>query len=400
MDRLSPKGHLSDEQAEIISDAGIAHEHGRIVETGDYDKLRHKYKEATMDRVDGNYVCLPGLIDVHTHLCWAGSRVHDFAQRLAGKSYSEIAGEGGGIQSTVEKTRAASLIELTELTAQRAQKLLKQGVTTIEVKSGYGLSTESELKILEAIRMADRNTTADLISTCLAAHILPDDFDGDENEYLQHVLEKLLPEVKKKNLASRVDIFVDDSAFSISAAKNYLEKAKHLGFDIVLHGDQFSTGAAALANNTNALSMDHLEAANDEEIRLLAMGETIPVVLPGASVGLGVPFAPARKLLDAGTSLVIASDWNPGSAPMGNLLTEAALLMTYEKLTMTEVWAALTCRAAAALNKTDRGMLKEGKKADFISFKTSDFREILYQQGELKPEKIWKNGDPKPLKGI
>lgn len=396
MDRLSTKGHLSDEQAEIISDAGIAHEHGRIVETGDYDKLRHKYKEATMDRIDGNYVCLPGLIDVHTHLCWVGSRVHDFAQRLAGKSYSEIAGEGGGIQSTVEKTRAASLIELTELTAQRAQKLLKQGVTTIEVKSGYGLSTESELKILEAIRMADRNTTADLISTCLAAHILPDDFDGDENEYLQHVLEKLLPEVKKKNLASRVDIFVDDSAFSISAAKNYLEKAKLLGFDIVLHGDQFSTGAAALANDTNALSMDHLEAANDEEIRLLAMGETIPVVLPGASVGLGVPFAPARKLLDAGTSLVIASDWNPGSAPMGNLLTEAALLMTYEKLTMTEVWAALTCRAAAALNKTDRGMLKEGKKADFISFKTSDFREILYQQGELKPTKVWKNGKIAP----
>jgi imidazolonepropionase len=147
-----------------------------------------------------------------------------------------------------------------------------------------------------------------------------------------------------------------------------------------------------MANEVRAVSIDHLEAANDKEIAILATGKVIPVVLPGASIGLGEPFAPAHKLLDAGTSLVIASDWNPGSAPMGNLLAEAAILGAFEKLTMTEVWAALTCRAALALNKPDRGILKSEFKADFIVFKTNDYKEILYRQGELKPEKVWKNG--------
>ena len=332
------------------------------------------------------------MIDVHTHICWAGSRANDYALRLSGKSYLEMAESGGGIWNTVEKTRKTTRIELAELTAQRAQKLLKQGVTTIEVKSGYGLSFEDELEMLEAIKLADRNSLAELVPTCLAAHILPQDFDGNEVEYLQHIIDKLLPEIKKKNLAKRVDIFVEKSAFSVTEAKYYLLKAKELGFEIAIHGDQFTTGVAELANEVKAVSIDHLEAANDEEIAILAKGNVIPVVLPGASIGLGEPFAPAHKLLDAGTSLVIASDWNPGSAPMGNLLTVAAILGAFEKLTMTEVLAALTCRAALALNKPDRGILKPELKADFIAFKTNDYREILYRQGELKPEKVWKNG--------
>ncbi|MDP4240174.1 MAG: amidohydrolase family protein, partial [Bacteroidota bacterium] len=271
-------------------------------------------------------------------------------------------------------------------------RLLKQGVTTIEVKSGYGLSVEQELKILEAIALADKRSLADLVPTCLAAHILPKDFHGNETEYLTYITEKLLPEIKNRKLANRVDIFVEKSAFSIPAAKNYLLKAKEMGFDVVLHGDQFSTGAATLANDMLALSIDHLEAANDEEIAILAKGNVIPVALPGASIGLGEAFAPARKLLDAGTSLVIASDWNPGTAPMGNLLVEAAILGVLEKLTMAEVWAALTCRAAKAIGKTDRGSLKQGNLADMMAFKTTDYKEILYQQGQLGPDKVWKNG--------
>ena len=166
-----------------------------------------------------------------------------------------------------------------------------------------------------------------------------------------------------------------------------------MGFDIVLHGGQFSTGAAALAIDPGAVSMDHLEAADNHEISLLAKGNVIPVVLPGASIGLGEPFAPARKLLDAGTSLVIATDWNPGSAPMGNLLVEAALLGAMEKLTMAEVWAGLTCRAASAIRKTDRGILKQDYFADIIAFKTNDYKEILYRQGQLTAGMIWKNGE-------
>ena len=173
----------------------------------------------------------------------------------------------------------------------------------------------------------------------------------------------------------------------------YLTKAIEMGFNVVLHGDQFSTGTAALATKMNAVSIDHLEAANDSEIAILARGNVIPVVLPGASIGLGEPFAPARKLLDAGTSLVIASDWNPGSAPMGNLLVEAAVMGAVEKLTMSEVWAALTCRAANAIRKTDRGILKQGYLADVMAFKTNDYKEILYQQGQLKPGMVWKKGD-------
>jgi imidazolonepropionase len=392
MDNLPLKGHLSDNQLQIIPDAGILHEHGKILEIEKFEKLKQRNPDAIVEHLDGDFVALPGMIDVHTHICWAGSRTTDYALRLSGKSYLEIAESGGGIWNTVEKTRNASLIELAELTAQRAQKSLKLGVTTIEVKSGYGLSVEQELKILEAIKLADRNSTADLISTCLAAHILPEDFDGDEEDYLQQLHEKLLPEIKKKNLSRRIDIFVEKGAFSILSARNYLLKAKELGFEITIHGDQFTPGVAALANEVQGLSIDHLEAADDKEIALLAAGNVIPVVLPGASIGLGEPFAPAHKLLDAGTSLVIASDWNPGSAPMGNLLTEAAILGAYEKLTMSEVLAALTCRAAGALGKTDRGVLKQGNIADIIAFKTKDYREILYRQGELRPEKVWKKG--------
>ena len=392
MDHLPDRGHLSDKQLEIIPDAGILHRDGKIIDTGNFNRMKAEYSMANVEWVEGDYVCLPGMIDVHTHLCWAGSRANDYALRLTGKSYFEIAKMGGGIWNTVEKTREASLEELAEIIEHRAKRILRKGVTTIEVKSGYGLSVEQELKILEAIAYANKTSTADLIPTCLAAHMIPKDFAGNENDYLEMITEKLLPLVLEKKLAARVDIFVEKSTFSLHAAKNYLQKAKEMGFDITLHGDQFGTGAVTVANEVNALSIDHLEAVSDEEIMLLAKGNVIPVVLPGASFGLGEPFAPARKLLDAGTSLVIATDWNPGTAPMGKLMLQASILGAMEKLTMAEVWAAITYRAAMALNKTDRGILKQGCLADMIAFKTSDYKEILYQQGQLKPGIVWKNG--------
>jgi len=392
MDHLPDRGQLSDDQLEIIPDGGIVHLDGKIIATGNFNMLKETYKDANIEWLEGDYVGLPGMIDVHTHICWAGSRANDYAMRLSGKSYLEIAAMGGGIWDTVRKTREATIEELAEYTEQRAMKSLRQGVTTMEVKSGYGLSVKEELKILKAIALVNKRSVAELIPTCLAAHILPKDFKGSEKEYLDLILNALLPEVKKLKLADRVDIFVEKSAFSAIEATNYLLKASEMGFDIMLHGDQFSTGAVSVANAVKALSIDHLEAANIREIALLADGDTIPVVLPGASIGLGEPFAPARKMLDAGTSLVIASDWNPGSAPMGNLLTEAAILGAMEKLTMCEVWAALTCRAAQALNKTDRGILRQGMLADMIAFKTNDYTEILYRQGQLNAGMVWKNG--------
>jgi imidazolonepropionase len=226
----------------------------------------------------------------------------------------------------------------------------------------------------------------------LAAHVVPKDFSRTEEEYLEVLLKQLLPEVKYRRLSNRVDISVDNGAFSLPAARKYLQKAKEMGFDVLLHGDQFSAGAAQLAIEVGARSIDHLEAADDSEIQILAKGAVIPVALPGASLGLGRPFAPARKLLDAGASLAIASDWNPGSAPMGNLLVEAAISGAKENLSMAETWAALTFRAAAALNLSDRGILKKGNLADIAAFKTDNYQEVLYRQGELKPGKVWKNG--------
>lgn len=380
MDNLPERGKLSDEQLEIIPNGGILHQEGRILAVGNFERLRRDNPNAEIEFFEGDFVCLPGMIDVHTHICWAGSRANDYAMRLAGKTYLEIAEAGGGIWSTVMKTREASVEELAELTFERAEKLYQQGVTTIEVKSGYGLSVEQEFKMLKAIKLANEKSRAELVPTCLAAHMKPKDFVGTEREYLQHIVENLLPEVKKQNMAGRVDIFVEKGAFSIEDAKYYLHEAKKMGFDVVIHGDQFSANCASLAAEIQAISIDHLEYADEHEIEILAKSDVIPVVLPGASIGLGERFAPARKLLDAGCSLVIASDWNPGSAPMGNLLVQAAILGAYEKLSMAETWAALTCRAARVLKKNDIGVLKKGNKADFIVFETGDFREILYRQ--------------------
>ena len=386
MDNLPERGKLSDEQLEIIPNGGVLHQEGRILAVGNFERLRRDNPDAEIEFFEGDFVCLPGMIDVHTHICWAGSRANDYAMRLAGKTYLEIAEAGGGIWSTVMKTREASVEELAELTFERAEKLYQQGVTTIEVKSGYGLSVDDEIKMLKAIQLANQKTSAELIPTCLAAHIKPKDFPGNEQEYLQYIIENLLPEVKKQNLANRVDIFVEKGAFSVSDAKYYLSEAKKMGFDAVIHGDQFSANCASLAAELQAVSIDHLEYADEREIEILAKSDVIPVVLPGASIGLGEKFAPARKLLDAGCSLVIASDWNPGSAPMGNLLVQAAILGAYEKLSMAETWAALTCRAARALKRNDIGVLKKGNKADFIVFETGDYREVLYMP-------------PNPLKG-
>ncbi len=392
MDNLSERGKLSDEQLEIIPDGGILHRDGKILAIGNFEQLRKENPDADVQYLEGDFVCLPGMIDVHTHICWAGSRANDYAMRLEGKTYLEIAEVGGGIWSTVMKTREASLEELTALTVERAEKLYRQGITTIEVKSGYGLSMDDELKILKAIQLANKKTNAELIPTCLAAHMKPKDFPGNEREYLQYIIENLLPEVKKQNLANRVDIFVEKGAFSITDAKYYLSEAKKMGFDAVIHGDQFSSGSASLATGLQAVSIDHLEYADEHEIEILAKSDVMPVILPGASIGLGERFAPARKMLNAGCPLVIASDWNPGSAPMGDLLTQAAILGAYEKLSMAEMWAAVTCRAAKALKRNDIGVLKKGNKADFIVFKTGNFKELLYQQGQMKPA-------PNPLNG-
>ena len=392
MTGLPIKGALTDEQLVILEDTGIVIDGEHIKHIGKFHDLKQQFKDIQIQELQGDHTCLPGFVDAHTHICFGGTRANDYAMRNAGKSYLEIAKAGGGIWDTVVQTRKASKAELVKGTIKRANRHLKNGVTTLEVKSGYGLSVDEELKMLYAIKEADEAIPSDLIPTCLAAHMLPKDYEGSAESYLEEISTKLFPLLKEENLANRIDAFIEESAFSASQIKPYFEKAQKMGFDITVHADQFSTSGSKVAVDFEAISADHLEASTVKEIELLAKSDVIATALPGASLGLGCAFTPARRLLDAGGTLAIASDHNPGSAPMGDLLTQAAILGAFEKLSNAEVIAGITYRAAAALNLTDRGTLEAGQLADFNLFHTGNYQEILYNQGNLKPCVVFKRG--------
>ncbi len=392
---LPLRGKLSDTQLEIIENGGILiNDNHLIEEIGNYEELKSTSKHSNTQTLEhSNSVVLPAFIDSHTHICFGGNRANDFAMRNAGKTYLEIAESGGGIWSSVQHTRNASEEELLKTTLERIDFLLSLGITTIEIKSGYGLDVENELKMLRVIKKAQEKTSATLVPTCLSAHLKPRDFVGSNKEYLDFIVNEILPKVKEENLAKRVDIFIEKSAFQPEESKEFLLKAKNMGFEITVHADQFTAGSSRIAVEVVAKSADHLEATIDEDIEFLAKSETVAVALPGASLGLGEKFTPARKILDQNGILAIASDWNPGSAPMGNLITQASILATYQKLSTAEVLAGITFRSAFALGLEDRGKLEKGKKADFATFKTDNFQNVLYQQGSLKADSVYINGE-------
>ena len=396
LNNLPLRGKLSDEQLEIIENGGILVNHNNLIEEiGNYDVIANKTKQSLSNSPTlqfSNSVVLPAFVDCHTHICFGGNRANDFAMRNAGKTYLEIAEKGGGIWSSVQHTRNASEKELLETLLERINRLISLGITTIEIKSGYGLNVESELKMLRVIQQAQTKTKATLVPTCLSAHLKPRDFEGNNEEYLQYIIDEILPKVKEENLAKRVDVFIEKSAFQPEESRKFLEKAKELGFEITVHADQFTAGSSRIAVEVDAVSADHLEATIDEDLEFLANSETVAVALPGASLGLGEPFTPARKILDHNGILAIASDWNPGSAPMGNLITQASILATFQKLSTAEVLAGITFRAAKALNLTDRGILKKGMKADFVVFETDNFQNILYNQGSFVASEVYIDG--------
>ncbi|NRB46293.1 MAG: imidazolonepropionase [Saprospiraceae bacterium] len=394
MSGLPLKGAISDEHLVVIENGAMILENGRVEAIGEAKAIRNtaKVKGMPWHELEKQLVAIPGLVDAHTHICFAGSRARDYAARSAGKTYLEIAQAGGGIWDTVLKTRAASEENLTTSMLDRLSRLLQSGVTTAEVKSGYALTVEGELKMLRAIRKAGQDSPMDVIPTCLPVHIVPRDFTGTAMEYVEYLLAEFFPIVQQEQLARRADIFVEEEAFGMAEAKHYLSTLNQRGFDLTVHADQFSTGGSQVAIECGVRSADHLEASGTEQIEALAASGVIPVALPGASLGLGCDFTPGRRLLDRGASLAIASDWNPGSAPMGDLLTCASIFGMWEKLSLAEVLAGVTFRAAAALGLQDRGRLLEGQIADITAFETSDYREIFYQQGQLRPTMVWKRG--------
>jgi len=388
MANLPERGAISDNSLEIIDDGGVVIEDGKIIEVGDFLSL----SKNDLDVREITYPCvlLPGFIDSHTHVCHYGNRSDEYAKRNSGISYQQILEEGGGIHNTMNSTSNSTDEQLTDDTLNRLKRHFQEGVLTCEVKSGYAPNLEDEVRMLRIINEIDSSNDIDLIPTCLAAHVTPKKYESSK-KYLDSIVNDLLPIIKEENLSNRVDIFIEEKAFSITEASNFLEKIKS-DFYITAHANQFTSGGLKVGVDNGAVSVDHLEVITDQEIDYLSKSDTTGVVLPGCSLGLGIPFAPARKLLDYNCKVSIASDWNPGSAPMGDLLMQASLLGSTEKLSNAEVLAGITCRAANALSLEDRGSLENGKIADMIGFKTNDFRDILYNQGKLKPSFICKRG--------
>lgn len=323
---------------------------------------------------------IPGLVDCHNHLVFAGDRSDEFAARCAGATYQEIAEKGGGIQATVNATRAASIDELEQLAMPRLEELYAFGVRTTEIKSGYGLSFESELKILEVIpRLRKKFPKMRITSTFLGAHAFPK--GQSRKDYMNDIVERMLPEVAKLGLADSCDVFVDEGYFTVEEARRILTRAGDLGLKIKVHADELvNTESAALAAELEALSADHLLQISDQGIRKLADSSTVAVLLPGTAFYLKANYAPARRLIEAGAVVALATDFNPGTSMCLSLPAIMTISALYLRMSRAEIFAAVTFNAAKALGLSDQtGTLEVGKSADFAVLPFPRFEEMYYR---------------------
>jgi imidazolonepropionase len=367
-------------QADIhaIADAALVWEGPEIVWVGRRDELPAEYRRA--DRLDARGgLVTPGLVDCHTHLAFGGWRADEFEQRIRGKSYLEIAREGGGIARTVRLTREASEVALLARARGFLEEMRALGVTTVECKSGYGLDRENELKLLRVYRDLGAEGIARIVPTYLGAHVVPPEFRADREKYLQ-LMEGLIPEIAAEGLARCCDVFVEESAFSATEARRVLLAAKSSGLALKLHADQLSScGGAELAAELGALSADHLEHASEAGIAAMARAGTVAVSLPLATLYLAQPPMPARRFIEAGVPVAVASDFNPGSAPSYHLPLALTLACTLQRMTPAEALKGSTVIAARALGMDGLvGSLEPGKAADFAVFDVADVNLWLY----------------------
>jgi len=384
-------------QLEVIEDGAVAVSGDQITAVGPTADLLKLIKTDRQTKVidAANKVVLPGLIDPHTHVVFGGSREHELALKLQGVPYLEILARGGGILSSVEATRAASEDQLVERGLKYCRQMLAQGTTTAEAKSGYGLSTEAELKTLRAVKRVDAAQPVDLVPTFLGAHAVPKEYKGKPDRYLDLVIDEMLPQVVEQKLARYCDVFCEEGVFSIEQSRRLLTAARAAGLELKLHADEIvPLGGAELAAELGAVSADHLLVVSDLGIEKMAAAGVIAVLLPGTTFYLREEhYAPARKMIEAGVPVALASDFNPGSSPNNNLQLVINIACLYLRLTPAEVINALTINAAHALGRAAAiGSIEAKKAADLVIFDAPNYDYLAYRYGTNLVDTVIKNG--------
>ncbi|MGB7925403.1 MAG: imidazolonepropionase [Pyrinomonadaceae bacterium] len=379
----------------IIEDGAMLVRDGRIERVGARREIEPLVDAGVAVLDAGGRVVMPGFVDAHAHPVFAGTRVDEYEERASGVTYQQIAARGGGIKSTVRRTRAATLDQLVEAGRRYGDWFLRTGTTTVEAKSGYGLTLEDELKILRAIKRLDASTPLRYVPTFLGAHDVPEEYRERRAAYVDLVVEEMLPRVAQEKLAEYCDVFCEEQVFSLEESRRILTAARALGFGLRLHADQLSlSGGARLAAELRAATADHLEHTDAAGIAALHAAHVQPVLLPGSVYALGSTRYPAaREMIDAGLAVVLATDFNPGSSPVPSMPMVLSLASTHMKMTPAEALTASTVNAAYSLGRGDLlGSLATGKRADFVIHDCADYREVAYFFGIEHPHAVYANG--------
>jgi imidazolonepropionase len=390
-----PKTGIKMQDLGIIEDGAVAILGEKIVGVGATKEITESFiSEDTIDATDK--IVMPGFVDAHTHPVFVNSREDEFEMRIIGKSYQEISQTGGGIRASINDVRKASKAALVELGLKRINKMLEQGTTTIEAKSGYGLSTESEIKMLEAIKEMNAISDMDIIPTFLGAHEFPDEYKNNQEEYIRVLIDEMLPEVRKRNLAEYCDIFCEKHVFNIEQSRRILATAKKLGFKVRMHSDELEpVGGAELAAEIGAVSADHLVAVSDNGIQKLKAAGVIPILLPATTFSLGLKkYAPARKMIEAGLPVALATDFNPGSSHCDSMQTVISLACIEMGLLPSEAIVASTINAAYSLELgATIGSVEAGKQADILIMDMPSYKYLPYHLGSNCVDMVIKRGE-------
>ena len=379
----------------IVEDGALLVRDGHIIKAGTRDEVEALIDSQTTVVDAGGRVVLPGFVDAHTHPVFAGNRVDEFDMRAEGATYWQIAEAGGGIRSTVRRTREASEDDLLEAATRYSRWFLCNGTTMVEAKSGYGLSLDSERKLLRVIARLNAGTAIEYVPTFLGAHEIPDEYRGRSEAYVDVVCEEMLPLVARENLARYCDVFCEPGIFSVEQSRRILARAKELQLGLRMHADQLSrSGGAELAAELGAATADHLEYSDAAGIAALRAAHVQPVLLPGSVYALGsTRFPDARAMIDAGLAVVLATDFNPGTSPVTSMPMILSLANTHMRMTAAEAIVAATINAAWSLGGGDvAGSLEPGKRADFVIHDCADYREIGYFLGVEHPHAVYIGG--------